>query len=72
VLLGQFLELQRQPRLLDVEGGAIGREFMAGEEEIEQPVLRFGWLREALDNEGSRSAPGLDLSLANILTADRP
>jgi hypothetical protein len=27
--------------------------------------------KEALNNEGSRSAPGLDLSLANIFIADR-
>jgi hypothetical protein len=28
--------------------------------------------KEALDNEGSRSVPGPDLSLVNILIADRP
>lgn len=28
--------------------------------------------KEALDNEGSRSVPGLDLSLVSILIADRP
>jgi hypothetical protein len=44
VLLGQFLELQRQPGLLDVEGGTIGRELMTRQQQIQQPVVRFSWL----------------------------
>ena len=44
VLLGQFLELQGQSRLLDVERGAIGRELMARQQQIQQPVIRLWWL----------------------------
>ena len=44
MLLGQRLELQGQAGLLDVEGGAVGLEFMARQEQIEQPVVGFGRL----------------------------
>jgi hypothetical protein len=35
VLLGQLFELQREPGFLDVEGGAIGGELVAGQQQIQ-------------------------------------
>ena len=43
MLLGKLLELQCQSRLLDVERGAIGRELMARQQQIEKPVALLWW-----------------------------
>ena len=73
VLLGQLLELQRQPRFLNIQRSAVGLELMARQQQIQQPVVRLRWLGAGeVEEEALVQGCPVDLHLHGELIALHP